>query len=208
MLMELLEPKKLNFAETLNDALTIGVKNAPSIMAAVALWLVTIWIPYLNVGTTIAITLLPAELAKGSVINPLGIFDSKYRRCMGEFLVTSILQIMGIYAAMLFLFIPGIVLALSWSLAYYYLLEKGKNPIEALRASNTATYGSKWTMFFISLIFGTAALIVTWLLNGICALIGVKIITILVMLAVVILIASISMALKASYWRQLKDNAD
>ena len=39
MLMELLEPKKLNFAETLNDALTIGVKNAPSIMAAVALWL-------------------------------------------------------------------------------------------------------------------------------------------------------------------------
>ena len=71
MLMELLEPKKLNFAETLNDALTIGVKNAPSIMAAVALWLVTIWIPYLNVGTTIAITLLPAELAKGSVINPL-----------------------------------------------------------------------------------------------------------------------------------------
>ena len=63
-------------------------------------------------------------------------------------------------------------------------------------------------MFFISLIFGTAALIVTWLLNGICALIGVKIITILVMLAVVILIASISMALKASYWRQLKDNAE
>ncbi len=207
MLMELLEPKKLNFAETLNDALTIGVKNTPSIMAAVALWLVTIWIPYLNVGTTIAITLLPAELAKGSVINPLEIFDSKYR-CMGEFLLTSILQIMGIYAAMLFLFIPGIVLALSWSLAYYYLLEKGKNPIEALRASNTSTYGSKWTMFFISLIFGTAALIVTWLLNGICALIGVKIITILVMLAVVILIASISMALKASYWRQLKDNAE
>ena len=63
-------------------------------------------------------------------------------------------------------------------------------------------------MFFISLIFGTAALIVTWLLNGICALIGVKIITILVMLAVVILIASVSMALKASYWRQLKDNAE
>jgi len=29
-----------------------------------------------------------------------------------------------------------------------------------------------------------------------------------VMLAVVILIASISMALKASYWRQLKDNAE
>lgn len=208
MLMELLEPKKLDFAETLKDALTIGVKNAPSIIAAVALWVVTIWIPYLNVGTTIAITLLPVELAKGNVINPLGIFDSKYRRNMGEFLLTAALLIMGVYAAMVFLLIPGIVLALSWSLAYYYLLEKGKNPIEALRASNTATYGNKWTMFFINFVFGLAALIVTWLLNGICALIGVKIITILVMLAVVILIASISMALEASYWRQLKDNAE
>ncbi len=208
MLMELLEPKKLNFAETLNDALTIGVKNAPSIMAAVALWLVTIWIPYLNVGTTIAITLLPAELAKGSVINPLEIFDSKYRRCMGEFLLTSILQIMGIYAAMLFLFIPGIVLALSWSLAYYYLLEKGKNPIEALRASNTATYGSKWTMFFISLIFGTAAVIATGICGAVCGAIGVKAITFIVTLVAIVAIASVSMALKASYWRQLKDNAE
>lgn len=206
--MELLEPKKLDFAETLKDALTIGVKNAPSIIAAVALWVVTLWIPYLNVGTTIAITLLPAELAKGSVINPLGIFDSKYRRSMGEFLLTAALLIMGVYAAMVFLLIPGIVLALSWSLAYYYLLEKGKNPIEALRASNTATYGNKWTMFFINLVFSIAAFIVTWLLNGICAVIGVKIITIIVMLAAVILIASISMALKASYWRQLKDNAE
>lgn len=206
--MELLEPKKLDFAETLKDALTIGVKNAPSLIAAVALWLLTIWIPYLNVGTTIAITLLPVELAKGNIINPLGIFDSKYRRCMGEFFITSILMVMGIYLAMLFLFIPGIVLSLSWSLAYYYLLEKGKNPIEALRASNTATYGNKWTMFFIGLTFAIAAIIVVMILGKICDAIGVGFITFLVMLIVVILVASISTAIKASFWRQLKDNAE
>ena len=53
-----MEVKKLDFGETLKDSVAIGVKNAPSVIAAVALWLITIWIPYLNVGTTIAITLL------------------------------------------------------------------------------------------------------------------------------------------------------
>ena len=207
MLMELLEPKKLDFAETLKDALTIGVKNAPSIIAAVALWLVTFWIPYLNVGTTIAITLLPVELAKGNVINPLGIFDSKYRRCMGEYLLTTALLVMGVYAAMIFLLIPGIVLALSWSLAYYYLLEKEKTPFEALRASNTATYGNKWTMFFINLVFGIATMLATMILGALCAPLDIDAITFVAMLALAVLIASISMALKASFWRQLKDNA-
>lgn len=75
--------------ETLRDSLCIGIKNAPSIMAAVVLYLVTIWIPYINIGTTIAITLLPTQLAKGEVINPASIFDSKYRRYMGEYLITT-----------------------------------------------------------------------------------------------------------------------
>lgn len=207
MLMELLEPKKLDFAETFKDALTIGVKNAPSIIAAVALWLVTIWIPYLNVGTTIAITMLPTELAKGTVINPLGIFDSKYRRCMGEFLLATGLQAVGVYAAMIFLFFPGIVLALSWSLAYYYLLEKGKNPVDALRASNEATYGSKWMMFGINAIFAVTATIASCILLGICSAIDIGFLTFVVTLGLVILIASIGMAIKASFWRQLKDNA-
>ena len=49
-----MEMKKLDFAETLKDSIEIGAKNAPSIVVAVILWLVTIWIPYINIGTTIA----------------------------------------------------------------------------------------------------------------------------------------------------------
>ena len=113
-----MEMKKLDFAETLKDSIEIGVKNAPSIVVAVILWLVTIWIPYINIGTTIAIKLLPVELAKGNVINPLSIFDSKYRRYMGEFLITWGLMLIPIYIATLFLVVPGIVLSLSLSLIH------------------------------------------------------------------------------------------
>ena len=114
-----MEMKQLDFTETFKDAITIGMKNAPSVIAAVALFLVTIWIPYINIGTFIAITLLPTQLAKGEVINPLGIFDSKYRRYMGEFLITMGLMVIPTYIAFLFMFVPGIVLSLAWSLARF-----------------------------------------------------------------------------------------
>lgn len=198
--------KKLDFAETFKDAITIGVKNAPSVIAAVALFLVTIWIPYINIGTFIAITLLPTQLAKGEVINPLGIFDSKYRRYMGEFLITMGLMVIPTYIAFIFMIIPGIVLSLAWSLAYYFLIEKGKNPIEALRASNDATYGSKWTMFAVALVFGIAAAIVMLIFSAICGMINVGFITFVVMFALIVIVMSIGMAINASYWKQLKNN--
>ena len=55
---------KVSFRLTFAEALEIGVKNAPSIIGCVVLWLLTIWVPYINVGTTIAINMLPIELAK------------------------------------------------------------------------------------------------------------------------------------------------
>ena len=191
-----MEMKKLDFAETLKDSIAIGVKNAPSVVVAVALWLVTIWIPYINIGTTIAISLLPVELAKGSVINPLGIFDSKYRRYMGEYLITAGLMV------------PGIVLSLSWALSFYFLLGKGKKPMQAIKASNDATYGSKWTMFLVTLVFGIMVGIVFGILYAICLAINVGFITFLVMFVLIVLAASVRMAIDASFWKQLKDNVE
>lgn len=203
-----MEMKTLNFGETYKDAIAIGVKNAPSIVVAVALFILTIWIPYINIGTYIAITLLPTQLAKGEVINPLSIFDSKYRRYMGEFLITAGLMVFPLLIAFMFMFIPGIVLSLAWSLAYYFLIEKGKNPIQAIKASNDATYGSKWTMFFVILVYAIAAWLVTLIFSILCGLIGVGFITFIVMFVVIVLVVSVSMAINASFWKQLQGNVE
>ena len=197
-----MEVKKLDFGETLKDSVAIGVKNAPSVIAAVVLFLITIWIPYINIGTFIAITLLPTQLAKGEVINPLGIFDSKYRRYMGEFLITMGLMVIPIYIAMIFM------ISIAWSLAYYFLIEKGKNPMRAIKASNDATYGSKWTMFFVILVFGVLASIVMLVFSAICGLINVGFITFVVMFVLVVLFMSIGMSINASFWKQMKDNVE
>ena len=202
-----MEHKTLNFGQTLTEAIAIGTKNAPSIIGAVILWVLTIWIPYINLGTTIAITLLPTELAKGNIINPLSIFDSKYRRYMGEYLLTYGLMILGILLGFAFLYVPGIVIALAWSLSLYFLIEKSKNPMEAIKASNDATYGSKWTMFFISLVFNVCALVLFLLgLYIFGSVLSSDFLVRLWILIVVVLYAAISIAINASYWRQLKDN--
>lgn len=203
-----METKRLDFSTTLKDAITIGLKNAPSVIAAVALWLITIWVPYINVGTTIAITLLPTQLAKGEIINPLGIFDSKYRRYMGEYFITLGLMIFPILIGLFFLIVPAIVLSIAWSLAYYFLIEKDKNPIQAIKASNDATYGSKWTMFAVQLVVGIIVGIFLGIFRFLCDAIDVGFITFIVMFVLYVLAISITMSVNASFWKQLKDNVE
>ncbi|MBR1877410.1 MAG: hypothetical protein IJ814_00235 [Paludibacteraceae bacterium] len=139
--------KKLDIIQTIKDGVSLALVNYLSIVCAVALYVITIWIPYLNVGTTIAMASLPAEMAKGNVINPLFIFDGKYRRNMGEFFILISLMYGAIGMGFLFMYIPGIVLGLAFSLATVLFVDQDRPALEALRESNNLTYGNKWRIF-------------------------------------------------------------
>jgi hypothetical protein len=130
-----------------NGALT-GLKNAASLLGAVALWLLTIWIPYLNVGTTIGLLGLVAAMSKGQVISPTEIFRADYRKQMGEFFLVQAFLSVGVLIGVGFLVIPGLVIAMSWSLAPLLVIDQARNPTQALQESNDLTSGKKWTMFF------------------------------------------------------------
>lgn len=206
-----METKKLEVVKALRDAVVIGVKNIPSIIGAWFLWLLTIWIPYINVGTTIAMILLPVELSYGNTIKPTVIFNSKYRRYIGELFITNSLSGLGTFMGLMFLVIPGIVVRISWSLAPYMLIDKGKNPVDALKASNDATYGNKWRIVGLYLLFAatfTAALgLVATIAMSINNELGL-IVAALLMLAWVLLFIPTLISLKASVWSQLKNNVE
>lgn len=142
--------RKITVMGVISEGIGIGIKNAVSMLGATILWLLTIWIPYLNVGTTIAMTTIPIELSKGKVISPLFIFDGKYRQYMGEYFTIIGLMYLSIIPALFFMLIPGIIISIGWSLAIYILLDKGVAPGEAMIKSNKATYGYKWTIFGVS----------------------------------------------------------
>lgn len=125
-----------------------GLKNMVPLLVNVILWILTIWIPYLNVGTTIGLFVgITSKMAKDQPISMTEIFDPTFRKRMGEFfLVTSFIQ-MGVWIGLMFFFIPGIVIGLSWSLAVLLVIDKELSPMEAINKSNTLTYGKKWTLF-------------------------------------------------------------
>lgn len=249
------EFRTLDFGQTLQDSFVIGFRNAASIVGCVLLWLVTIWIPYINIGTTIALSMLPIELAKGNIVSPLSIFAARYRKYMGEYLITASLMalpmlailfyclivfirivqgttlatgmnpdtltqlienpamsasfgwiILGAVVAFFSVVVPMAVLAIAWSLSYYFLFDKNLNPIQSIKASNDATYGSKWMIFFASLLLGIIIVCVALIFMGICVAIGNTTVTVVVMLIVLAFLFSFTISLKASIWRQLKDN--
>ena len=159
--------KKLNIIATIKDGLAIALVNYLSLVAAAALYVITIWIPYLNVGTTIAMCSLPAEMAKGGIINPLFIFKGEYRRNMGEFFILMSLMYGAIGVGFLFMGIPGMVLSVAWSFAAVLFVDKGLNALEALRESNRLTYGNKWRIFGAEFIVAFALGIAVGIINAI-----------------------------------------
>ncbi|MEG1685668.1 MAG: hypothetical protein RR319_06980 [Bacteroides sp.] len=146
--------RKISISQVLLEGTKVGFKNLPSLIGAFILWILTIWIPYVNVGTTIAISTLPIALSKGKVVSPTFIFDAKYRQYMGEYFTLLGMMFMALIPAFFFLIIPGYTILISWSLALYIMIDKGIAPGEALVKSNKATYGYKWTIFGIFLVIG------------------------------------------------------
>jgi len=149
---------KLAVFATIKEGITIGAKNIGPILANVLLWAATIWIPYLNVGTTIGLTVgIVAKASRGEAIPATEVFNPRYRKYMGEFFLVFGLMSIGITVGFIFFIIPGIVIGLAWSLAILLVVDKGKNPTEALTMSNDRTYGHKWKIFgvyfFASLLF-------------------------------------------------------
>lgn len=167
----------LTVSGIIENGFFIGLKNAASLLGAVALWLLTIWIPYINVGTTIGLLGLVAAMSRGKVISPTEIFRASYRKQMGEFFLVAAFMYFGIFIGIAFLVVPGIVIAMAWGLAPLLVIDQGLNPTEALQRSNNLTAGRKWKIFFgallVSLMTNALVMLLSTLGMKIHAVVGV-----------------------------------
>ena len=137
------------------NSFTITQNNAGIILTASLLWLLTIWIPYLNVGTTIGMWALVASLSKeNSTFSAISIFKSKYRKYIGEVFLLIGFIMLGTSIGYMFFIIPGIIISFAWSQAIFILIDKECTPLQAIKLSNDITYGEKITIFlgYITLI--------------------------------------------------------
>lgn len=189
--------KKLNIIDVLSNGSKMGIANFLPLVLAVLLWALTCWIPYLNIGTTIAICSLPLELSRGKVISPLSIFDGKYRLRMGDFFLVIALMNIAIAAGLVFFVAPGIVLTFSYMFATLLVLDKGMNAAEALTKSNEMTHGNKLMIFLSFLALFIAFIIVSSILSYIWS--GFAFI-------LALLLAPIMLAMQGYIYAQLSEN--
>lgn len=159
----------------IKNAISTGLKNLVPLLVNVVLWILTIWIPYLNVGTTIGLFYgITAKMAKGDTIEMTEIFNPVYRKRMGEFFLVMAFTGIGVQFGILFLIVPGIVISIAWSLSVLLVIDKEMNPIEAINKSNTLTYGKKWTIFLGNLVVFILAGLAIGIIIGILRLIFTK----------------------------------
>lgn len=193
---------KINVMETIKDGFQLAIKNVLSLILLVILYVLTVWIPYLNVGTTIGLYKAVIAMSRGEVVDPVSIFDKENFKFFGNFFLLMGLLSMGITAACAFLFIPGIILSIAWSLAFYLLIDKGTSPLKSLTASYDVTHGEKWRIFAIDLLVG----LIIGLLCGIFMLIP-KVGFVFVIL-IVIVGCAYAVAVEALMYRHFADKYD
>ena len=194
--------KKLELIPTMTEGCMLGIKNFVSLLLTVILYGLTAWIPWLNVGTTIGLYRIIIDMTKGKVINPTSIFDKDNFTNLGNFFLLLAIMTIGISAACLFMFVPGIIMGIAWGFAIYLLIEKKVSPLQALALSDKATYGEKWIIFGIQIVFWIAVGIV----SGIFALIP-KVGGIFAAI-VMILALAIYVAIEAVMYRHFADKAE
>ena len=122
---------KLDLMETIQGGIQRGLKSFPALIVNGILWVLTIWIPYLNVGTTIGMANLPAKMASDEGLSMTEIFNPEYRKSFGEFFIVVGLMVMGMLPAYLLMIVPAYVLGIAWSLAVLLVLDQKLEPLAA-----------------------------------------------------------------------------
>lgn len=212
----------LSFNQTFADAWESGKRNVLPMFLAMLLAGLTCWIPYLGFGVIIAIMTLPREWAKDTRFSPLSIFDSKYRERISDYIMYLPFFMVTIFVSNFVMPMVGaMILSVGWTLAPLFLMNKETSFIEALRSSWRATYGHKWLIFGIVVVYMLVAGIVMGLSIGLVALLfgalvessfgaalAVAILFGLVAYGVYMLVLSVGIGISGSIWKQLVGNVE
>ena len=193
---------KINVMDTIKDGIQLALKNVLSLILLVILYVLTVWIPYLNVGTTVGLYKAVIAMSRGEVVDPVSIFDKDNFKFFGNMFLLLGFQTVGITAATAFMFVPGIILSIAWGFAMYLLIDKGVSPLKALTASYDIALGEKWRIFAINLFVG----LIIGLVSGLFTLIPKVgfVFTILV----VIVGCALAVAVEALMYRHFADKYD
>ena len=141
-------------ADTFKRSLLVNPLAFAPVVLAVLLWMVTSYIPFVNIGTTIALFTLPIWLADERKISPIEIFLSEHRAKLEAFLMlTAVFTAVSLAAYGMFSgmgFAPRFAGTLTRSSVVWFQLRI----LVAVAAALTplAMVGTSWSMAYFLLL--------------------------------------------------------
>ncbi|MDR7418126.1 MAG: DUF975 family protein [Armatimonadota bacterium] len=69
-----------------------------------------------------------------------------------KYLLTGLLYAIIVAVGLVLLVVPGVILAVRYSLSTYLVVDRGLGPMDALRASAELTQGARWRLFLLGLV--------------------------------------------------------
>jgi hypothetical protein len=94
------------------------------------------------------------DAREGTLATSVGDSFAKARPFIGTLLLASLLAGLGIIGGVILLIVPGIILAVRWSLIAPAVVLEGRRVKESLGRSNALVKGSSWVMLGLILIVG------------------------------------------------------
>jgi uncharacterized membrane protein len=88
--------------------------------------------------------------------------------CFWRYLGAGILYMLIVFAGFFLLIFPGIIWSIKYGLCWYFVVDKGLGPVQALKASNRTTMGVKWDLFG----FGILCALINFL-GLLCLVVGI-----------------------------------
>jgi hypothetical protein len=88
--------------------------------------------------------------------------------CFWRYLGAAILYGLIVLGGFILLIVPGIIWSIKFSLCFYFVIDKGLDPIGALKASSRTTMGVKWKLFGFGIVCGLINL-----LGLLCLIVGI-----------------------------------
>ncbi len=76
-----------------------------------------------------------------------------------NYILAGLMVGLGVLAGLLLLIVPGIVLAIRWSMFPYLIVDRGVGPVEAIKASWQMTRGSSWRLLLFLILIGVLNLL-------------------------------------------------
>ncbi len=197
--------QKIEVGEVVSNAFGKGIANILPLFVNALLWGLTIWIPYLNVGTTIGLmTGVLGKLASGEPLSMTEVFNPDYRKYMGQYFLVSIFVGMGTFMGYAFLIIPGIVISISWMFAPILVVNKGLQPLDAIQKSNEATYGNRMQIFLAQIVIGVLISIIFGVVSAIAFSVpSLMLVWVIVFIALFAFALSVSLTATAYIYNKL-----